>query len=66
MLFDLEAQPLRNRVLPGFDLRVDELFDRAAVHTDDMIVVRAVIDLEHRHAVFEMMAASPDPRPRIA
>ena len=35
---------------------VHELFDPAAVQTHDMVVVRPLIELEHRHAVLEVMA----------
>ncbi len=56
MIADLEPQALRHRVLALFDAAVHELFDAAAVNTHDVIVVRALIQLEHRHAAFEMMA----------
>jgi hypothetical protein len=62
VLFDQVAQALGDGVLPGLDLRIDELFHRAAVHTHDMVMVGAVVDLEHRHAVLEMMPAH-QPRP---
>src|SRR5258708_11790259 len=56
MFTDREPQAGGDRFLPLFYARVDELFDLAAVHADDMIVVRALIELEYRHAVLEMMA----------
>ncbi len=56
VIADLEPQPLRHGVLALFDAAVHELFDAAAVHTHDVIVVRTLIELEHRHAAFKMMA----------
>src|SRR5271169_686068 len=58
VIADLEAQPLRHRLLPLLDAAVHELFHAAAVNTDDMIVMRALIELEHRHAALEMMAGN--------
>src|SRR5262249_12828575 len=43
-------------VLSLFNARIHELFDSAAVQTDDVIVVGAVVQLEDGHAVLEMMA----------
>ena len=43
-------------MLPFFDAAVHELFHPAAVDTHDMIVVCALIQLEYRHAAFEMVA----------
>ena len=56
MIADLEPQALRHGVLALFDTAVHELFDAAAVNTHDMIVVSTLIELEYRHAAFEMMA----------
>ena len=43
-------------MLALFDAAVHELFHLAAVNTHDVIVMRALIELEHRHAAFKMMA----------
>ena len=42
--------------LPLLDLGVVELLDAAALHADEMVVVLAFVQLEHRLAGFEMMA----------
>ncbi len=34
---------------------VHELFDPAAVQTDNMIVMSAMVDFENRHSVFEVV-----------
>ncbi len=47
---------LGDLVLARFDLGVDELFHVTAVHTDDMVMMRALVEFEDRHAVLEMMA----------
>jgi len=52
---DREPQPLGDRGLPLFDTGIHELFDAAAVQTHDVIVVRAVIELEDGHAILEVM-----------
>jgi outer membrane protein assembly factor BamE len=57
VIADFEAQAFRYRVLAFFDTAVHELFDLAAVNTHDVIVVPTLIELEHRHAAFEMMAS---------
>lgn len=56
MIADREAQPLGDRRLTLFYPGIHELFDAAAVQADDMIVMRALVELEHRHAVLEVMA----------
>src|ERR1700722_20776879 len=56
MIPDREPQALGNRVLALFDARIDELFDAAAIQTHDVIVMGALVELEDRHAVLEMMA----------
>jgi len=43
VIADFEPQALRDRVLALFDPAVHELFDTAAVHTHDVIVVRALV-----------------------
>ena len=56
MIADIESQALRDRMLTLLDAPVHELFDLAAVDTDDVIVMCALVQLENRHAAFEMMA----------
>src|SRR5258705_626360 len=56
MLTDREPQPRGDRLLPLFNAGVDELFDLAAVHADDMIVMCALVEFEYGHAVLEVMA----------
>ncbi len=55
MIADLETQSLRHRVLTLLDPTVHELFDLAAIDTDDVIVVCALVQFENRHAALEMM-----------
>ena len=43
-------------MLPLFDAAVHELFHLPAVNTHDVIVMRALIEFEHRHAALKMMA----------
>ena len=56
MLLDREPEPVRDVVLPPLDAAVHELLDPAAVHADDMVVVRALVQLEDRGAALEVMA----------
>src|SRR5258706_14608854 len=56
MFADGESQPRGDRFLPLFYARVDELFDLAAVHAHDMIVMRPLVEFEYGHAILEMMA----------
>src|SRR3984885_15158609 len=56
VIADLETQTLRHRVLALFDAAVHELFHAPAVHTHDVIVMAALVEFEHRHTAFEMMA----------
>src|SRR6202046_4262399 len=56
MVADLEAQALGHGVLALFDAAVHELFHFAAVNTHDVIVMRALVELEYGHAAFKMMA----------
>src|SRR5271165_5963652 len=58
VIADLESQSLRHRLLPLLDASVDELLHMAAVDADDVIVVRALVQLEHRHAALEMVAGN--------
>jgi len=59
---DLEPQAVRNRALPLLDTFVGELFDPAAVYADDVVVVRALVQLEDGRAAFEMMAGDESGR----
>jgi len=54
---DLEAEPRRDLLLPFLDAVVTELFDAAAVYAHDVIVVHALVELEHGRATFEVMAS---------
>jgi hypothetical protein len=56
VLLDGKAVAQGDRILARLDRRIDELFDVPAVHADDMVVMHALVELEHRHAVFEVMA----------
>ena len=58
VIADLEAQALGDRVLPLLDAPVHELFHFAAVHTHDMVVMCALIELEYGHSAFKMMAGN--------
>jgi hypothetical protein len=53
---DLEAEPLGHGRLPLLDATIDELLDPTAVEADDVVVVRALVQLEDGHAVLEVMA----------
>src|SRR5687768_8106941 len=55
VIAQLVAQPLRDRLLSFLDGCIDELFDAAAVKTHDMVVMCPLVELEHRHSVFEMV-----------
>ena len=55
MVLQLEQELVRDRPLPLYDARVHELFDLAAVKTNDVIVVLAFVQLEHRRRTLEMM-----------
>src|SRR5262249_61885131 len=55
VIADLEAEALRNRILALFDAGIHELFDAPALQTHDVVVVGAVVQLEYRHSVFEMV-----------
>ena len=66
MVAKLIPQPRRDLFLALFDRLVHELFDAAAVQTHDMVVMRSLVELEHGHAVFEMVPATRVPRPGTA
>lgn len=57
VIADLESQSARHGGLPILDAGIDELFDAAALYAHDVIVMGALIDLEDRHAVLEMVSA---------
>jgi len=56
VLADRKPESLGDRVLTLLDSGIDELFDVTAVETQNVIVVRAGIELEHRHAVGKVVA----------
>ena len=56
MVLDLESEALRDRRLPALDATVHELLDLPAVHADDVVMVRAFVQLEHRGTALEVMA----------
>ena len=56
MLADLEAALARDPDLPLLDLGVVELLDPPALQADEVVVVRALVELEHRLARLEVMA----------
>src|SRR5579864_5067826 len=55
MIADREPETLRHGRLPVFDARVHELLDAAAVQTHYVVVVGALIELEDRHHVIEVV-----------
>jgi hypothetical protein len=57
MVVDVETQALGDGRLTVFNAAVHEFFDPAAVNTDDVVMVGAMVQLENSHAVFEMMAS---------
>lgn len=56
MVGEVEAQPGGGLRLAGLDARITELLDLAAVHTDNMVVMIAPVELENRRATLEMVA----------
>src|SRR5690606_28746598 len=56
VVVQLEAALTRHGLLPLLDGRVDELGHGAALDADDVVVVVAAVELEHGHAVLEVMA----------
>lgn len=52
---DLELMPGGDFSLSLLDTRIDEFFDMPAVETEDVVVMRPGIELEHRHAIGEVM-----------
>jgi hypothetical protein len=57
MVLDFEAALLSHRPLPHFNRLIQELFDVAAVNADDVVVVCAGVELEHRQPILEVMPA---------
>src|SRR5262249_46072822 len=53
---DREAELGGDRGLALFDTGIHELFHAPAVETHDVVMVRALVELEDRHAILEMMA----------
>lgn len=53
---DFKAVTLGNSVLPPLDIIIHELFDVPAIDALDMVMVRAFVEFEHRHAVGEVVA----------
>src|SRR5207302_348161 len=62
VLADLEAAIARDPELPLFDLRIEEFLNAAALQANQVIVVTALVQLEHRFARLEMVA---DQQPRL-
>ena len=56
MLVNGKAALARNALLAPFDFGIVEFFDPAALHTHEVIVVPALVQLEHRFAALKMMA----------
>ncbi len=52
---DCKPVPLGHGRLALLDTAVNELFDPAAIETQDVIVMRPGIELEHRHAIGKVM-----------
>lgn len=50
MLGQLEAPLFRDLVLPPLDFFIEEFFDTTAIEAHQMIVMRALIKLEHGFA----------------
>ncbi len=55
MILDLELVLGRDSALAIFDTGVHELFDLAAVKTNDVVVVLALVELEHRGRTLEVV-----------
>ena len=56
MLGQFKTEALGDDALPPFDILVAELLDPAAFQTQDVIVVLALIEFEHRMPTLEVMA----------
>lgn len=55
MIADAETVPLRDGLLTFLDDVVDELFHAPALDADNVIVMAAVIEFEHRAATLEIV-----------
>ena len=66
VLGDLEAALARDLLLPLLDLRVVELLDAAALQADEVVVMRAFVELEDRLAGLEVVADRAGPPARTA
>ena len=66
VLADLEAALARDLGLPLLDLRVVELLDAAALHAHQVVVMRALVQLEHRLARSRNDGAPAGPPARTA
>lgn len=53
----LETEPLGNHPLPPLDVLIAELLDMAALQTQDMVVVRTVIEFKHGVTTLKMVAS---------
>jgi hypothetical protein len=56
VVLQLEAAGLGDAALALLDLGVEELLDPAAVEADEVVVVLALVELEHRLAALEVVA----------
>jgi hypothetical protein len=57
VIFDLELQLIRYRPLPLLDTGVHEFLDLSTIETHYVVVVLALVELEHGRGALEMMAA---------
>lgn len=55
MILDLEATVFGHLFLPLLDLRIKELFDMTALHADEVVVMSALIKLEHGLPALKVM-----------
>lgn len=56
MFGNIEPAVFRHLLLALFDFVIKELFDPPAIEADEMVVVRAFVQLEHRLACLEMIS----------
>ena len=62
VLADLESALLRDLGLAALDIRIEEFLDPAALKAYEVIVMSALVELEHRLAGLEVM---PDEQSRL-
>ena len=55
MILDLKAPLARNVDLPFFDFRVEEFLDVAAVEAYQVVMMPALVELEHRFASLKIV-----------